>query len=186
MKQKIQQIKQKKQNNQKDALSKLKKASILCIVFIIIEITGGIISGSLSIYADALHMLSDFSGFAISMISIIISKRRSNSSFTYGYYRAEVLGALGSLVTIWVITAALVYEAILRFISNEYEIVGNVMLGVAIVGLLSNIWMGKILHSVMVDFLMCRVGIIIMDVVDMGIVIVMGIIMGMKMRRVIS
>jgi zinc transporter 2 len=48
--------------------------------------------------SDAAHMLSDFLGFGISMISIIISKRPPTSTLSYGYHRAEIIGAMVSVV----------------------------------------------------------------------------------------
>lgn len=64
------------------------------------EFVGGYISNSTAIMSDAAHMLSDFLGFGISMISIIISRRAPTSSLSYGYHRAEIVGALVSVVYI--------------------------------------------------------------------------------------
>lgn len=59
-------------------------------------------------------MFSDFSGFAISMISIYLSAKPPTESLSYGYYRCEVIGALVSVLSIWGITTWLVFEAIHR------------------------------------------------------------------------
>jgi zinc transporter 2 len=59
-------------------------------------------------------MFSDFSGFAISMISIYLSAKTPTESLSYGYYRCEVIGALVSVLSIWGITSWLVVEAIHR------------------------------------------------------------------------
>jgi len=128
-------------------MKKLIWVTIICIFFMVCEIVGGVISNSLAIMSDAAHMLSDFSGFAISMFSIIISRRKPTKSLSYGYYRCEVIGALLSVFLIWGITAWLVYEAIHRIINKEYEIEGTIMLIVAVVGFICNILMGHVLHS---------------------------------------
>jgi len=112
----------------------------------IIEFFGGWIAGSLAIMTDAAHLLSDLSGFIISMISLYIATRPANFELTYGYHRAEVVGALASVLIIWVLTLWLVKEAIDRLISPQ-PITGIIMLCISICGLIFNIIMGKILSS---------------------------------------
>ncbi len=111
------------------------------------ELVGGIISGSLAIMSDAAHMLSDFSGFAISMLSIIISRNKPTFKLSYGYHRAEVIGALCSILLIWGLTCWLVYEAIQKVLKDEKVDDPWIMLIVAIIGLICNIVMGHVLHS---------------------------------------
>jgi solute carrier family 30 (zinc transporter), member 2 len=111
------------------------------------ELVGGIISGSLAILSDAAHMLSDFSGFAISMISIIISRNKPTFKLSYGYHRAEVIGALCSILLIWGLTAWLVYEAVQKVVRGDKVDDPMIMLIVAIIGLICNIVMGHVLHS---------------------------------------
>ena len=69
-------------------------------MFMIVEVGGGIWSDSLAILTDAAHMLSDVAGFGISMISIKVAQKKPTSQMTYGYHRAEVLGALASVMII--------------------------------------------------------------------------------------
>ena len=140
-------LKEKKKKNQKDALKKLIWVSIICIIFIAIEITGSIFSKSDSILSDALHMLSDFYGFGISMFSIYISSKAPTKKLSYGYYRFEVLGALVSVISIWGISAYIFYRAIDKLITREIEVEGGLMLIISIIGLAANILMGHILHS---------------------------------------
>jgi len=82
----------------------------------ITEIVGGLISGSLAILTDAAHMASDIAGFAISMISIWIAQKPSTSKSSFGYHRAEVLGALTSVLTIWILVVYLCLEATYRML----------------------------------------------------------------------
>jgi len=127
-------------------INKLMKISIFAGIFMIIEFFGGWIAGSLAIMTDAAHLLSDLSGFIISMVSLYIATRPANFELTYGYHRAEVVGALASVLIIWVLTLWLVKEAIDRLISPQ-PITGIIMLCISICGLIFNIIMGKILSS---------------------------------------
>jgi len=78
------------------------------------EIVGGVIANSLAILTDAAHMFSDFCGFFISIASIQIGRRPSTKTHSYGYHRAEIIGALVSVVLIWGLTIWLLVEAVER------------------------------------------------------------------------
>ena len=145
----MKQIKNNHDKASKEAMRKLIKSSAICIVFMIVELIGGLLSGSLAILSDAAHMLSDFSGFAVSMFSIIISHKKANSEYSYGYHRAQIVGALSSVVIIWFLTIWLIVEAYDRCISKHTEIQGLLMFVVAVIGLLCNIYMMQILHEVL-------------------------------------
>lgn len=58
---------------------------------------------------------------------------------SFGWHRAEVLGAIVSVLMIWVITAILVYLAVLRCVTGEFEINANVMLITSFIAILVNI-----------------------------------------------
>lgn len=132
--------------NSDETIKKMIKISIICFCFLIVELIGGIIANSLAILSDAAHLSSDLSGFLISLFSLYIGKKKANSKFTFGYYRAEVIGALASVVTIWILTGILIKEAIDRLI-NPSEINALVMLMTSIFGLICNLAMFKVLHS---------------------------------------
>lgn len=112
----------------KIARRKLITASILCVVFIIVEVVGGVMSNSLAIATDAAHLLTDFASFMISLLALWMAGRQSTTKFSFGWYRAEVLGALISVVMIWVITAILVFLAIDRIVNKDFEVNATVML----------------------------------------------------------
>ena len=118
----------------KAAISKLVKICCFCFTFMTIEFIGGYIAGSLAVMTDAAHLLSDLAGFLISMFSLFIATRPANPSLTYGYHRSEVIGALSSILIIWVLTIWLITEAIDR-IFHPREIIGLVMMGIATCGL---------------------------------------------------
>ena len=80
----------------------------------IAQVAGGIISGSLSLIADALHNFSDASSLVIALVARKISRRVADDFRTFGYQRAEVIAALINLVTLVIIGLYLIYEALLR------------------------------------------------------------------------
>ena len=85
----------------------------------IVEVVGGVYAHSLAIITDAAHLLSDVSGFAVAAFAAFWAARRSKEHFSYGYHRVEVLGALASVMTVWLVTGILLVEAIQRIITPE-------------------------------------------------------------------
>ena len=116
----------------------------LSVLFIAGEVTGGLIANSLAILTDAAHLLSDLASFLISLAALYLSSRSPTSQLSYGFHRAEILGALISVLIIWLITGILVYEAVLRIISPQ-DVDGKIMFIVAISGLGVNVLMGLVL-----------------------------------------
>jgi cation diffusion facilitator family transporter len=110
----------------------------ICFLFMICEIFGGYLSGSLAIMTDAAHMLSDVFGFLISYFAIYLGSKPSNKHMSYGYHRAEILGALASIILIWCLIIYLLIEAILRIL-HPGKIDAKIMLLTSSVGLLCNI-----------------------------------------------
>jgi len=122
-------------------------ASGIALLFLIAEVIGGLLSGSLAILSDAAHMFSDLSGFFISIMSIWVGTRPASKKLSYGYHRAEVIGALGSIVLIWGLTIVLLYEATMRIINKSVVTEPLFMLITAVFGLVCNLCMAKVLHS---------------------------------------
>jgi zinc transporter 2 len=133
------------------ALKKMVIVSLICILFMMAEIIGGLLANSLAIITDAAHLFSDLSGFLISIFAIMIGQKPANKIFTFGYHRAEVLGALTSVITIWILTGFLIKEAIDR-LANPTPIDAKIMLITSIFGLLCNLVMMQVLHSVFNKF----------------------------------
>jgi solute carrier family 30 (zinc transporter), member 2 len=107
----------------------------------IIEVIGGIASDSLAILTDAAHMLSDVGGFMISMFSIWIGQKAHNSEMTFGYHRAEVIGALASILIIWTMVVWLTWEATDRILfKHDFEIEAEYMLISSFISLACNIF----------------------------------------------
>ncbi|XP_068431590.1 proton-coupled zinc antiporter SLC30A8 isoform X2 [Clinocottus analis] len=111
------------------------------------EIVGGYLAGSLAVMTDAAHLLADFISFLISLLSLWLSSRPATHKLSYGWHRAEILGSLLSVFTIWLVTGVLVYLAVQRLISDNYTIEGTIMLITSGCALLANIVMALVLHQ---------------------------------------
>ncbi|KAL5509440.1 hypothetical protein EMCRGX_G004816 [Ephydatia muelleri] len=129
----------------RNAQNKLWIACGIALVFMIAEVVGGLLSNSLAILTDAAHMLSDFAAFLISLFAIWIARRPASQKMSFGWYRAEVVGAVISVLIIWLLTGVLVYEAILRIINQDYEIDADIMLITACGGVFVNVFMMAVL-----------------------------------------
>lgn len=127
------------------SMKKLCIAALLCIIFMSIEVAGGIKANSLAILTDAAHLLSDVAAFAISLFSLWASGWEANSRQSYGFFRIEILGALVSIQMIWLLAGILVYEAIARLIHDTGEVKGFLMFIVSAFGLVVNIIMALLL-----------------------------------------
>jgi zinc transporter 2 len=135
-------------------LSKEKRLTLaICLssTFLVIEVIGGIWSNSLAILTDASHLLTDIAGFAIALLATIVAKRAADEKYTYGLVRAEVIGALLSVLTLWIITAVLLYEAYYRamdwFNGSPSIVNGKLMSAVAIFGIFVNICLAVVFHE---------------------------------------
>jgi zinc transporter 2 len=87
---------------------------------------------------DAAHLLSDLGTFIMSLVMLHIASRRASSEHSFGYHRAEVLGALFSVLTLWLVTGMLVTEAVHR-LKHPEAVKGGTMFGVAIGGVAVNL-----------------------------------------------
>uniref|UniRef100_A0A7R9YSA6 Cation efflux protein cytoplasmic domain-containing protein n=1 Tax=Chlamydomonas euryale TaxID=1486919 RepID=A0A7R9YSA6_9CHLO len=126
---------------------KLVAACILCFIFMVVEAVGGYIAKSVSIMSDAAHMLSDVAGLSVSIFAAWAVTRRSHISYSFGYHRAEILGALLSILVIWAVTGALVWEAVQRIITPQI-VDGKLMFFIATAGVVFNLIVGSVLgHS---------------------------------------
>src|SRR5262249_23641746 len=113
-------------------------AFVIIFVFMLVEVAGGLISGSLALLADAGHMVSDAVALAMSWAALRIGKRPADHQRSYGYRRVEVLVAFVNGCTLFAIAGWILFEAVRRF-ADPVEVLGGTMLAVAIAGLLANI-----------------------------------------------
>ncbi|RKP06015.1 cation efflux protein, partial [Thamnocephalis sphaerospora] len=113
---------------------RLSRVMILCSVFFLVELVGGMLAGSLALMSDAFHLLSDIAGFGISLLAIHIAQRPPSKRYSFGYHRAEVVGVLFSIFFLWFLTLLLVIEAVGR-LRNPQPVEGTTMLTIALLGL---------------------------------------------------
>jgi zinc transporter 1 len=113
----------------------------LTFTYFLVELIVGNITNSVALVADAFHMLSDVISLVIAIVAVRISKRRSDIN-TYGWVRAEVVGANINTVFLLALCLTIVFDAIKRFITPEriervdlLLIVGSIGLGINIIGL---------------------------------------------------
>jgi zinc transporter 2 len=131
--------------------SRLMLAICLSLVFMVVEIVGGYLANSIAIYSDAAHLLTDIAGFAIALLAAIAAKAPGTKRLTFGFARAEVFGALGSVISLWVITAFLLYTAYFRAVQwiegHPEPVDGFLMFFVACFGVCVNICLGWVFHD---------------------------------------
>lgn len=106
--------------------------------FAVIELLGGLLSGSLALLSDAGHMFTDILALSLSLAAAIISQREATAKQTFGYLRVEILVALVNGVALILVSIYIMYEAIGRF-TNPTGIDSELMLVVAIAGLVANV-----------------------------------------------
>jgi len=121
-------------------------ALVLTGFFMVVEVVGGIISGSLALLADAGHMLTDTMALALAAMAFHVSKRPPDGKLTFGYQRFQILAAFVNGLSLLAIVGWILFEAIKRFI-NPNEILGETMLVVAAAGLLVNLISFAVLHT---------------------------------------
>ena len=114
------------------------RAFLIIAVFMVVELAGGLVAGSLALIADAGHMVSDAAALGMSWAALRIGRRPADAVRSYGYQRLEVLAAFVNGCALFVIALAIVVEAARRFASPE-PVLGGTMLVVAIAGLAANL-----------------------------------------------
>ena len=94
------------------------------------QVVGGVISGSVALLSDAAHNFNDANALLIAYIARRVSRRSANERYTFGYRRAELIGAVINLTLLGVIGLYLIYEGIKRFV-EPVEIIGWIMAAAA-------------------------------------------------------
>jgi len=89
------------------------------VLLTVAQIIGGVVSGSLSLIADALHNLNDAASLALALVARRLGRRPPDKLMTFGYGQAEVVAALVNLTTLVIVGLYLVYEAIARFLDPQ-------------------------------------------------------------------
>src|SRR4029077_21093275 len=106
-------------------------------VYFLTELVGGYLTGSLALLCDAVHMLTDIAALCLGLLTLWISTRPASSGKTYGYLRAEILGALLNGLFLWVLVVFIWIEAFAR-LRNPRVVSGLAVIAIAIVGICVN------------------------------------------------
>jgi cobalt-zinc-cadmium efflux system protein len=125
---------------------RLRAALAVTAIFLIVEVIGGWLANSLALLADAGHMLTDVAALGLSLFVAWFSRHPASPQKTYGYLRWEVLAAFLNGATLLLISAWIVWEAVLRLRAPE-AVGSGLMLVVAVAGLVVNIIAARLLHS---------------------------------------
>src|SRR4051794_18172626 len=108
-------------------------------VVMVVQIVGAALSGSLALFADAAHMLTDAAALVIALVASSVAARPANDRRTFGYQRAEVFGARANGIILIVLSVWVAVEGIQRLVHpGDVTVAGGLMLVVAIVGLVAN------------------------------------------------
>lgn len=99
--------------------ARLMWAIVVNVLLTAIQVIGGIVSGSLSLVADALHNLSDAGALGLALVARRVSRRPGDADRTFGYGRAEIIGALINLTALILIGIYLIYEAVTRYFAPQ-------------------------------------------------------------------
>jgi cobalt-zinc-cadmium efflux system protein len=123
--------------------------------YTVVEVVGGVVSGSLALLADAVHMLSDNVALALALVAVWLAAKPATSERTFGYKRAEVLAALANGVLLVALAIWIFVEAAMR-LRDPGDVLGGWMLAIALVGMAVNIAAGAVLfraraHSLNVE-----------------------------------
>lgn len=115
-------------------------------VFMVVEIVGGLLTGSLALLSDAGHMATDVFGIVIALIAIRVGRRPPDQRRTFGYERFEILAALANAVLLFGVGFYILVEAYKR-LSEPPEINSTAMLAIALIGLAVNMFSMRMLAS---------------------------------------
>ncbi len=108
-------------------------------IVMVVQIVGAVLSGSLALLADAVHMFTDGVALVIPLVASIVAARPANDRRTFGYQRAEVFGALVNGVILLVLAVGIAVEGVRRLADpGPEEVAGTLMLVVAVIGFVAN------------------------------------------------
>ena len=121
-------------------------AMVLTGGFAVVEVIGGLISGSLALLADAGHMVTDFVALLLAWLAFRLGRRPGDPRRTFGYSRFQVLAAFVNGLALIVVVGWILVEAVQRLMT-PVQVAGGTMMAVAVAGLLVNLVAFAILHG---------------------------------------
>lgn len=123
---------------QQDSKRTLWASLYITLFFTIVEIIGGLLSNSLALLSDSMHMMSDVLALGLSMIAIYFAAKAPTAQYTFGYLRLEILAALLNGLALIIIALGITYEGIMRILKPQVVDV-KLMMIIATIGLIVNI-----------------------------------------------
>lgn len=114
--------------------------------FMVVEVVGGLLTGSMALLSDSMHMLTDAAALGMSFFASRLAALKPDSARTYGYRRAEVVAALANAMLLWILTGYMMREIYERF-HTPVQVLSGPMLVIAVIGLLANLACAWILHA---------------------------------------
>lgn len=127
-------------------LTRLTSALIVTATFMLAEVAGGIISGSLALLADAGHMLTDTVALLLARLAVQFAQYKSDERHSFGLLRLTTLAAFVNALALLVLTLLIVWQALRRF-WQPHPLTGGLMLLIAVAGLLANLLSFWLLHQ---------------------------------------
>jgi len=124
----------------------MRAALLLTVSVLILEVAGGVVSGSLALLADAAHMFTDVAALTLAYAGMALGGRAPTGRHTFGLARAEVLAAFVNAQLLLVASAWILWEAWHRFRTPE-PVQTRLMLAVAVAGLAVNVCAAALLRS---------------------------------------
>jgi cobalt-zinc-cadmium efflux system protein len=113
-------------------------ALAITLIFALVELAGGMLSGSLALISDSGHMFTDALALTLSLWASYVATRVANERQTFGLLRVEILVALVNGVVLVGVSLFIIYEAVVR-LQNPQPIEGGLMLAIAVIGLVANL-----------------------------------------------
>ena len=126
-------------------MKSLRLALMMTATLLVVEVVGGLMSNSIALLADAGHMLTDVAALGLSLFVAWFSRQPATPTKSFGYLRWEILAAFLNGAALLLISAAIIFESILR-LRNPEAVQGGLMLWVAVAGLVINLISARILH----------------------------------------
>ncbi len=130
----------------RDYRGSLKIALVITVVFFVIEVAGGFISGSLALLSDAGHMFSDVLSLLLSFTALTLARQIPTKERTYGFHRAEIFAAFINSLLLVLVSGGIVWQAWERMLSPA-PVQGLLMGAVACAGLIANLLIIWLLHG---------------------------------------
>ncbi len=125
---------------------RLVTSMVINLIIPIVQIWGGIISGSMALISDALHNLSDFISLVINYAALLIGRRGPTHKQTFGYKRVEIFAALVSVAILYAAAIYIAIEAWQRLLDPR-PISGQIVIWIALLGFVGNLFSALILRT---------------------------------------